>query len=333
MATAALWHGLEAFAGGSLVRRPAGSVVIVDKLPSGVTCRAYGDKDPERPEWLPLGHWRGEATFKPKREMQADKLRQWWHFDAQGKSLDDLAKIIAEKLRGFDNPLFQPEMDLGSYVVVTNCEKVRVPGKMYHYKLYLRNLSRRPGHIKVERFKDLQERFPERIIMKAVWGNMARNPTCRRIFKDRLKLFTGPNHCYYDQNPIEYPMWKVPDITFEDNLRHRDRLSTWVKTGPAAIQRARDKELKQKNRDLNEFKQYLAARLDELGEDESRDKSVPEFLSDVQVKEAQRVREEWGEKEAPRKKVKFYPGTRIPVQKVEVAEDKRKDINFWVGKV
>jgi len=318
VAAAALWRGQETFAGGMFAHRPAGGVIVVDELPSGVACRAYGDQDPERPEWLPLARWQGEKSFRPSREMEADEHRQWWHFNAEGKQLSKLSTKIARVLRGVDNPLQYPGADLGGFVIVTNCEKVRVPGKRYHYKLYIRNLSKRPGHCKVERFKDLQQRFPERIIMRSVWGSLPKKPGMRRIFKERLKLFTGPNHCYYDQNPIEYPMWMIPDCTWETNLRYKDRLAKWIKSkGEKFIKIAKEKEEAARQRQLDEFKGFLTNQLQEVGEENAKDMDVKEFVSTLERQKAAQVREQTEGQEPPKKKIKYYPNTRIPVQKVK----------------
>jgi len=331
MAAAALWRGRETFTGGTLAHRPAGSVIVVDELPSGVACRAYGDKDPERPEWLPYEQWRGEKTWHPSKELQADKHRPWWHFDAEGKQLGPLARRISHIIRGKDNPLYDPIADVGAFVIVTNCEKVRVPGKAYHYRLYVRNLSRRPGHCKVERFKDLQKRFPERIIMKAVWGAMPKTKSARRIFKERLKLFTGPNHMYYDMNPIDYPMHKLPDCTWETNLRFKDRLSKWVESrGPSYIQHTKEKQAKKSSEALKIFKKFLVQQLNEHGEDFAKDMSVKEFVKAVESKKAAEVRAQTEGQTPPRRKIAMYPNTRIPVQKV-VSKNRHRDLKWLMG--
>jgi len=177
LAAVASWHGLEAFTAAPPQLRPAGGFTVVEELPRGLVCRAaYGDRDRSRKEWNPEPQWRGEKTFHPNTDLQADEHRQWYHLDAEGKVLGHFAQVVAALLRGKDSPLYDPTRDVGAFVVVTNCEKIRVTGKKYHYKLYFRNLSFKPGHLKVERFKDLQKRFPERIIMRAVWGSMPATP-------------------------------------------------------------------------------------------------------------------------------------------------------------
>jgi large subunit ribosomal protein L13 len=330
VAAAALCLGPEAFAGGAVRRLPMGDVIIVDELPRGVACRAYGDRDPDRPEWLPVSKWQGHSTYVPSKQLQHDDNRAWWHFNAEGKKCSTLARQIRAKLLGVDNPLIYPTVDVGSFVVVTNCEKVRVPGQQYHYKLYIRNLSRRPGHCKVERFKDLQQRFPERIIMKSVWGCMPKTPKCRRIFKERLKLFTGPNHLYYDKDIIDFPMWHLPDCTWETNLRHNDRLRKWIKQlGPKVLKTMKEKEEKQQISTLAEFKNYLRAGLEESGEEAAKDMSVEEFVEDIARRKAAEVRAENEGLPIPRKVVRYYPNTNIPIQKVR-RSDNQRTVGYWL---
>eukprot|EP00933_Yihiella_yeosuensis_P030175 TRINITY_DN2383_c0_g2_i1.p1 TRINITY_DN2383_c0_g2~~TRINITY_DN2383_c0_g2_i1.p1 ORF type:complete len:415 (+),score=88.48 TRINITY_DN2383_c0_g2_i1:95-1339(+) len=223
----------------------------------------------QRPEWLPYQGWKGEQLWHPSKMLQDDRNRPWFHFNAEGKTLGHFAREVSMCLRGKHNPLIDPVGDVGSFVVVTNCERIKVSGKKYHYKLYLRNLSNRPGHTKVERFKDLIRRFPERIIMKAVWGQMPRTPTSRRIFKERLKLFAGPNHLYTDQDVVEYPfMHKIKDCTVESNIRRRNRLRHMLtKEAPRAKIVMEFDEQKKKMARLRQFKYFLKKHMTESGED------------------------------------------------------------------
>lgn len=48
-------------------------------------------------------------------------------------------------------------MDMGDFVVIVNAEKVVVSGNKYNDKTYFRHTNGRPGHYKIEAFKDLQK--------------------------------------------------------------------------------------------------------------------------------------------------------------------------------
>ena len=56
--------------------------------------------------------------------------RQWFLVDAQDQILGRLASQIAHRLRGKHKPEFAPHMDNGDFIVVVNCEKIKVTGKL-----------------------------------------------------------------------------------------------------------------------------------------------------------------------------------------------------------
>eukprot|EP00931_Biecheleriopsis_adriatica_P032858 TRINITY_DN1911_c0_g1_i4.p1 TRINITY_DN1911_c0_g1~~TRINITY_DN1911_c0_g1_i4.p1 ORF type:complete len:434 (-),score=106.64 TRINITY_DN1911_c0_g1_i4:89-1342(-) len=312
------WGGEgDAFVQGIGPERPAGSTVVVEKLPRGLTCMNSGatmrkpiayrrkrnsewdDAKPavilpygseEREEWDPIPQWRGEKTYHPSKELQNDDHRQWFHFDAEGKTLGHLAQAIATTLRGKWNPLWDPTRDVGAYAIVTNCERVRVTGKKYYYKLYLRNHVMKPGHMKVERFKDVLQRFPERIIMRAVWGNMPRRKSSKRIFKERLKLFAGPNHLYYNKDPVPYPMHFVKTCKYHSNLRQRDRLYYRLTKGAEREkQMAEFKKSREDEKLLKRYKAFLARELVASEDEADKEMPVQDFYEKVQLEQQEKT--------------------------------------------
>ena len=90
-------------------------------------------------------------------------------------------------------------MDNGDCVVVINAEKIRVTGKKVDQKLYRRH-SGRPGGMKVESFRSLQSRIPERIVEKAVKGMLPHNSLGRQLFR-KLKVYKGSDHPHAAQQP------------------------------------------------------------------------------------------------------------------------------------
>lgn len=349
LAVLAAWNWSEAFV--QSPPRPAGSV-IVEKLPRGLTCRRglaqiipdrYARNSPEYEpaepaivlpygsrelkEWNPIPQWRGEKTYHPCKELQDDKHRQWYHFDAEKKTLGHLAKAVALVLQGKESPLYDPTRDVGAYAIVTNCERIRVSGKKYHYKLYLRNIGNRPGHMKVERFKDLLKRFPERIIMRAVWGMMPKTPANRRIFKERLKLFAGPNHLYYNKDPVEYPMHKIKDCTHASNLRHRDR--TLVYQNIKLPKLAKEDAFKTQRADewrLKKTKYFLKKHLKNVGAEAAKDVDMGEFIKAAREEEAERVFEKSKGLPLPKRKTPVFYKTWLPKKKYSDNRNQRKGL-------
>ncbi len=128
-----------------------------------------------------------------------DVNHAWFVVDAENKTLGRLATEIAHRLRGKHKPEYTPHVDTGDYIVVVNAEKVRVTGNKFTDKKYYRH-SGFPGGIKEMSFKDLQQRYPERIIEKAVKGMLPRNPLGRSMFK-KLKVYAGAEHPHTAQQP------------------------------------------------------------------------------------------------------------------------------------
>ena len=88
---------------------------------------------------------------------------------------------------------------MGDYVVIINAEKIIVSGKKKEKKLYYRH-SGRPGGMKIETFKSLQSRIPERILEKSIKGMLPKGILGRNMYK-RLKVFKGPEHLHAAQTP------------------------------------------------------------------------------------------------------------------------------------
>jgi large subunit ribosomal protein L13 len=128
-----------------------------------------------------------------------DVSHAWYVVDAENKTLGRLATEIAHRLRGNHKPEYTPHVDTGDYIVVVNAEKVRVTGKKFSDKKYYSH-SGFPGGIKEISFKDLQQRYPERIIEKAVKGMLPRNTLGRTMFK-KLKVYSGAEHPHSAQQP------------------------------------------------------------------------------------------------------------------------------------
>ena len=89
--------------------------------------------------------------------------------------------------------------DTGDFVIVVNAEKIKVTGKKSDQKLYRRH-SGRPGGMKVETFKALQSRIPERIVEKAIKGMLPHTRLGRQLFT-KLKVYKGSDHPHSAQEP------------------------------------------------------------------------------------------------------------------------------------
>jgi len=137
-----------------------------------------------------------QKTFSPRPE---DINREWWVVDASGLPLGRLASEVAKVLRGKHKPTFAPHMDMGDYVVVLNASKIAVTGAKADDKRYYHH-SGYPGGLTERSFTDLLDKFPERVIEKAVRGMLPKNRLGRKMFK-KLKVYAGANHGHAGQAP------------------------------------------------------------------------------------------------------------------------------------
>jgi large subunit ribosomal protein L13 len=124
--------------------------------------------------------------------------REWYVFNASGKTLGRLASEIAKVLRGKHKPTFAPHQDLGDGVIVTNAKEIVVSGVKDAQKLYRNHTGFRLNEIP---YRVMLEKNPGHIITHAVKGMMPKGPLGRKQMK-RLKVFAGDQHQMEAQQPL-----------------------------------------------------------------------------------------------------------------------------------
>jgi len=129
----------------------------------------------------------------------ANRQRDWFVVDAEGRTLGRLATQIADALRGKRKPEYTPHIDTGDFVIVVNAEKIRVTGDKLHQKVYYRH-SGYPGGIRSRTLEEMLARRPEEVIRKAVKGMLPRNRLGRAQLR-KLKVYAGPDHPHQAQQP------------------------------------------------------------------------------------------------------------------------------------
>lgn len=135
-------------------------------------------------------------TFSP---TPKDIDRKWYVVDAQDQVLGRLATQIAHRLRGKHKPEFAPHMDNGDFIIVVNCDKIKVTGTKLENKRYYRH-SGWVGGLKSTTLQDMLATKPERVLMAAVRGMLPKNRLARHMLK-KLKVYAGPEHPHTAQQP------------------------------------------------------------------------------------------------------------------------------------
>jgi large subunit ribosomal protein L13 len=135
-------------------------------------------------------------TFSPTPEHIS---HDWYVVDAENQVLGRLAAQIAHRLRGKHKPTYAPHMDNGDFIVVVNCEKIKVTGAKLEKKNYYSH-SGYVGGLRAITLGKLMQDKPAEAIMRAVRGMLPRNSLGRAMLK-KLKVYAGPAHPHAAQAP------------------------------------------------------------------------------------------------------------------------------------
>lgn len=125
--------------------------------------------------------------------------RTWYIVDAEGKTLGRLATRVASVLIGKHRPDFTPHADTGDFVVVVNAAKVRLTGKKWSDKLYIRH-SQHPGGLRRRTASQVRDSRPTELVELAVRGMLAPNKLRAPRMK-RLRVFAGAEHEHASHQP------------------------------------------------------------------------------------------------------------------------------------
>ncbi|MGQ0573002.1 MAG: 50S ribosomal protein L13 [Pseudonocardia sp.] len=144
------------------------------------------------------------STYSPK---PGDITRAWHVIDATDVVLGRLATHAATLLRGKHKPTFAPHMDTGDFVVIVNAEKIAVSGNKRTDKFVYRH-SGYPGGLRQRSVGEMIEKYPDRLVEKAVKGMLPKTKLGRAMGK-KLKVYAGPAHPHGAQRPAEFTITQV----------------------------------------------------------------------------------------------------------------------------
>ena len=125
--------------------------------------------------------------------------KEWFLVDANDLILGRLSSVVAMILRGKHKASFTPHVDCGDNVVIINAEKVRLTGKKFTQKQYVRYTGY-PGGLRKETPEDVMRKDPRRLIERAVRGMLPRNRLGRKLFHN-MKVYVGTEHEHEAQKP------------------------------------------------------------------------------------------------------------------------------------
>ena len=133
----------------------------------------------------------------------AEVEHRWYVVEATDRVLGRQATRIATVLRGKHKAIFTPHVDTGDYVIVVNCEKVKLTGRKREQKIYYRHSGYTGNLRSTTADKLLDGPHADRVLSNAVRGMLPKNSLGRTMFR-KLKIYKGPEHPHAAQQPEEF---------------------------------------------------------------------------------------------------------------------------------
>ena len=125
------------------------------------------------------------TPFIKKKDIKKD----WYIINAQNAAVGRLAAFISKVLRGKNKPTFNPHMDNGDFVVVTNIDKIKFTGNKFLNKKYYRHTGH-PGGIKESTPASLKEKNKtEEILKLAVKRMLPGGPLAKKATNEIKDLY------------------------------------------------------------------------------------------------------------------------------------------------
>ena len=135
------------------------------------------------------------TPFIKKKDIKKD----WYIINAENASVGRLAAYISKVLRGKNKATYNPHIDNGDFVVVTNINKIKFSGKKFTNKKYYRHTGH-PGGIKNTTPLQLKEKNKTQEILKLAVKRMLPGGTLARQQLTKLKIYKGDKHPHESQN-------------------------------------------------------------------------------------------------------------------------------------
>ena len=136
------------------------------------------------------------TPFIKKKDIKND----WYIINAEDAAVGRLASFISKVLRGKNKTRFNPHIDNGDFVVVTNIDKIKFSGKKFKDKIYYKHTGH-PGGIKQASPLSLKEKNKSNEILKLAVKRMLPGGPLAKKQLTKLKIYTGDKHPHDVQNP------------------------------------------------------------------------------------------------------------------------------------
>lgn len=121
--------------------------------------------------------------------------------DAHSQVLGRLASNVAKVIKGKHKAGYTPNVDCGDNVIVINADRVRLTGKKWTDKEYVRHTGY-PGGQRFQTPLEAKEKNAALLVERAVKGMLPKNRLGRALFGN-LYVYAGSEHPHEAQQPKE----------------------------------------------------------------------------------------------------------------------------------
>lgn len=140
-----------------------------------------------------------KTIFANKETVQ----KNWLVVDAKGLPLGRLASQVAKLIQGKHKVDYSPQVNCGDHVVVINTDLIKLTGKKWTNKVYVRHTGY-PGGQRFSTPRDIVRKKSSTILVEMAVRRMLPKNRLRKPQFFNMHLFAGAEHKYQDKNPVAY---------------------------------------------------------------------------------------------------------------------------------
>ena len=152
------------------------------------------------------------TPFIKKKDIE----KNWLLVNAENLVVGRLAAYISLALRGKNKSTFNPHIDNGDFVIVTNIDKIKFTGKKFSNKIYYKHTGH-PGGIKEITPQRLNEKNKIQDVLKLAVKRMLPGGPLAKKQLTKLKMYSGDKHPHESQNPT---VIKFSELNKKNMVKH-----------------------------------------------------------------------------------------------------------------
>jgi large subunit ribosomal protein L13 len=125
---------------------------------------------------------------------------KFYLINAENLVLGRVSAKITNILKGKNKNTYTPNACAENFVIVTNCDKIKMTGNKMLHKVFYRHSGYRGG-IKQKKTPEIMQKDSTELLRLAVKGMLASGPLFYKLLSTNLKMYKTSEHPHIAQNP------------------------------------------------------------------------------------------------------------------------------------